>query len=212
MGWLPRLKPGLDRQRRFLDEVFPHADGLRRYALRLAGDDAAAMDLVQEALTKAYEGMDRVRPGTNYRAWVFTILRNTFLSGQRRAWRREPLREPQAVPAPSPPPPDGAAVAQRPGAWGQVFGDEVLAALDALSEPQRSAVVLSDIEGLTYQEIAAVLDCPVGTVRSRIHHARRRLRQDLAAYAAQQGIGGGRGAHATHTARATAEGSHHKTV
>jgi len=189
VGWLRRTQPRPDRERLFLDEIFPHAEGLRRYALRLTGDETAAMDLVQEALTRAYAGLETVRPGTNYRAWVFTVLRNTFLSNQRKAWRREPLTEPHAVPAPDAPPPEGAAVAQRPGAWGHVFGDEVLAALDALSEPQRSAVVLSDIEGLTYQEIAAVLDCPVGTVRSRIHHARRRLRQDLAAYAAQQGIG-----------------------
>ncbi len=206
MGWLPRPPSHADRERLFLAEVFPHADGLRRYALRLAGDEAAAMDLVQEALTKAYAGLQRVRPGTNYRAWIFTILRNTYLSTQRRDWRREPLAEPHRVPARPAPPPEGGEVARNPGAWGHVFGDEVLAALDALSEPQRSAVVLSDIEGLSYQEIAAVLGCPVGTVRSRIHHARRRLRQDLAAYAAQQGIGRQQSAHES------ARGSRHEAV
>ena len=69
------------------------------------------------------------------------------------------------------------------------FDDQVLAALDDLPEHQRTAVVLCDVEGMPYDDIAEVMGCPVGTVRSRIHHARRRLREGLATYARQQGIG-----------------------
>ena len=135
---------------------------------------------------KAFDAFGRLREGTNHRAWAFTIVRNTFLSRIRRAGREESLTDPAAVvdslalSAPD-------LMARRSDGYRHGFEDQVLAALDSLSEPQRTAVVLCDVEGLRYEEIATVLDCPVGTVRSRIHHARRSLRVALTSYAARKG-------------------------
>lgn len=169
-------------------DVFVHADGLYRYALRLAGDADAAADLVQDALVSACDAYDRLRPDTNHRAWVFTILRNRFLSRMRRAGREEELSEPDRVPDSAPDALDRM-VRQEDG-YRHGFDDHVLLALGSLSEPQRTAVLLCDVEGMRYEEIAIVMGCPVGTVRSRIHHAREKLRQALEVYARTQGYGG----------------------
>lgn len=193
MGWF-----GEDRRRRkaeserareaaFMRDVFVHWEAAHRFALRLSGNDAEAADVLQEALTKAFESFDRTREGTRWRPWLFTIVRNTFISRLRKGARESlledgpaGLREPRAEP-------DGGELA--PIDWrtlqgaGDAFEDEILRALLDLPEAQRCAVILCDIEGLDYDTIAEIVDCPVGTVRSRIHHARRRLRKALAVYA-----------------------------
>ncbi len=197
MGWF-----GRDRQRQraeseqareaaFMRDVFVHWEAAHRFALRLSGNEAEAADVVQEALTKAFESFDRTREDTRWRPWLFTIVRNTFISRVRKGARESLLEDaPQNVREPRAEP-DGAEVA--PIDWrslrgaGDAFEDEILAALLALPEAQRCAVILCDIEGLDYDTIAEVVDCPVGTVRSRIHHARRRLREALAAYANERG-------------------------
>lgn len=170
----------------FVEHVFVHWEGLFRYALRLAGDEHAAEDLVQESLTKALRAFDRLREDTNYRAWIFTILRNTFLSRARKSGRELPLEDPVAIVDERANDQDRALIGPDDG-WRHGFEDEVLAALGELAETQRTAVVLCDVEGLTYEEISFVLGCPIGTVRSRIHHARRRLRSTLAGYANARG-------------------------
>ncbi len=176
-----------DLEQAFIEHVFSERDGLYRYALRLCGGDRdQASDLVQDSLLKAFDAFGRLRPGTNHRAWVFTITRNTFLSGVRRAGREEALEDPASVVdrwSPAAP----QQLVRADDGFRHGFEDQVLAALGRLSEPQRSAVVLCDVEGLRYEEIAEVLGCPVGTVRSRIHHARRSLRDALAGYAADKG-------------------------
>lgn len=170
-----------------MDAVFVHADGLYRYALRLAGDSDAAADLVQETLTRAFDAFGRLRPDTNHRAWAFTILRNVFLSRARHASREELLADPDSVMASHAVASD-AESRSSPGSRHQ-FEDQVLEALEALSEPQRTAVVLCDVEEMSYEEIAQVMGCPIGTVRSRIHHARRQLREMLASHAKEKGYG-----------------------
>ena len=194
MGWFG-LRAKRDAERDFMERVFVHWDGMYRYALRLTGSEPEAHDLVQEAMTKALQHFDRVRPDTNYRAWVYTIVRNAFVSKVRKGDRLS-LVEDIDVHAAEPEPAFGAG-----GSGGSVmevlgtdkfkegFEDEVLAAQQELPESQRTAVVLCDIEGLDYEAIAHVLDCPVGTVRSRIHHARKRLKQALAGYAKTRGFG-----------------------
>jgi RNA polymerase sigma factor (sigma-70 family) len=169
---------GFGRRRKdegdFAADVFCHVDGLYRYALRLCRDEGLAEDLVQETLLNAYKAFHRVREGSNHRAWVYTILRNAFFSKKRKE-KRQPRTE-SSIDL------DTIVVPYhrlKPDEAG--FGDDVFQALRNLSEPQRTAVLLCDVEGFSYDEISVVLDCPVGTVRSRIHHARKRLRDELMA-------------------------------
>ncbi len=175
-------------EREFMAHVFVHAEGLYRYALRLTGQPQSAEDLVQDALARAFDAFERLRPNTNHRAWVFTILRNAFISTQRRLGREQELEDPTILPDDDAPTALDR-LAHAGDGYRHGFEDEVLAALQALSEQQRTAVVLCDVEGMSYEDIAAVMACPVGTVRSRIHHARRRLREVLDAYARGKGYG-----------------------
>jgi len=187
LAWFGRHRaPRRDLEHAFLDLVLVHWEGLFRYAVRLTGRDHEAEDLVQETITKAFRAFEKVAEDTNYRAWVFTILRNTFLSRARKSGRELPAEEALATAEDTSAPPEGALLRSADG-WRHGFEDEVLEALGELPESQRTAVVLCDIEGLSYEEIAHVLGCPVGTVRSRIHHARRRLRAALGGYATARG-------------------------
>jgi len=190
VGWFGNKRSARGRnqdvEQAFVAHVFAHWEGLHRYAVRLSGSEHEAEDLVQEALTKAFQAFDRVREDTNYRAWVFTILRNAFLSRVRKSGRELPLEDSVSVVDDAGGALDHALVRQDDG-WRHGFEDEVLAALGELPESQRTAIVLCDVEGLTYDEISHVLGCPIGTVRSRIHHARRRLRSTLAGYANARG-------------------------
>jgi RNA polymerase sigma-70 factor (ECF subfamily) len=184
LSWFNRQKP--DSEQAFMDLVYVHWDALYRYALRLTRDPQQAEDLVQDTLTKAFKAFDRLKDQTNHRAWSFTILRNTFVSRMRKAGREVELEEPQRVEDV-----DAhrgiAALREQGDDPTYAFEDEVLRALDQLPESQRSALTLCDIEGLSYEEISHIMDCPVGTVRSRIHHARRRLRDTLSGYASARG-------------------------
>lgn len=166
------------RQRKaFMERVFVHVDGLYRYALRLTGDEQRASDLVQESLTKALVAFERLAPDANHRAWLFTIARNTYISGLRRDRHLEELPDAANIPAQGP---DTLRLLAGPhDNYRHAFDDEVVGAIQSLSEAQRTAVVLCDVEGLSYEEIDAVMGCPVGTIRSRIHHARKRLREIL---------------------------------
>lgn len=159
-------------------------DPLYRLARRLSDDDAAAEDLVQETFARALDGHSTFVPGTNVRAWLFRILRNLRVD----AWRRA-----QSGPSPSRDVIDDLDV--DPGAARELLrGDEELerlrgvvaedieAALRSLSVDART-IVLLDMEGLTHEELAEVLGCTVGTVKSRLSRARAKLRQRLADYA-----------------------------
>ena len=189
MSWFGLRKKG-DAERDFMERVFVHWDAMYRYALRLSGTDAEAQDLVQDAMAKALKNFDRVRPDTNWRAWIFTIVRNAFISRIRKSGRETLVEDADKIMA-EPERPVGAALDALGGdqRFREGFEDEVLLALQTLPEAQRTAVVLCDIEGLEYEEIAHILECPVGTVRSRIHHARKRLKASLADYAAARGFG-----------------------
>ena len=173
------------KEREFVDKVFVHADGMYHYALGLTGDETEAEDLVQDVLARAYAAFERRRPETNHRAWVYTIMRNTFLTDLRKSARQTQLvNADEVVDDQSLDPDEVLTLGGRHG-----FEDEVLAALESLSESHRTAVVLCDVEGMSYEEIGSVMDCPVGTVRSRIHHARRKLRVVLSEFARKRGLG-----------------------
>jgi len=168
----------------FESEALPHLDTLYRVALRLTGDPAAAEDLVQETMLRALRAWGSFRPGSNARAWLVTILRNQFINGWR-ARRREPVGvDMDAIPEPpdiNDPDPEGRF-------YRELIDDEVLRAVDDLPEEFRSVLVLSDMEGLPYAEIAGALAIPVGTVKSRLFRARRILQGRLRRYAESTGL------------------------
>ncbi len=182
---LPWMKS--QKERRFHQRLLPHADNLYSYALRLTHNTSDAEDLVQDALLKAFDALDRLPEGSNYKGWIFTILRNTWLSRMRRAGRVEyrdaPPDEADRRPDPLISMEHGHGEREK-----DRFDDIVHRALMTLPEVQRSAVLLCDVEKMPYADIARVLGCPVGTVRSRIFHARRALRAALTTYAQEQGV------------------------
>jgi RNA polymerase sigma-70 factor (ECF subfamily) len=175
----PRLDPPSD----FEQDTLELLDPLYRFARWLAGSDADARDLAQDTLVLALRARGQFTPGTNLRAWLFRIARNRYLDLRHRQ-RREQLAGPDA-----PDPGD------RAGDAAPFFGDQELGriqglvrgditrALAALPEPYRTAIVLADIEGWTWEEVAAILSVPIGTVQSRVFRGRRALRTLLKDYA-----------------------------
>jgi RNA polymerase sigma-70 factor (ECF subfamily) len=138
---------------------------LRAFAVSLSGDHHVANDLVQETLLKAWANRDKFTLGTNFKAWLFTILRNTYFSDLRKT-----RREVQDV--------DGRAAAQLvapPEQHGKLDLADFRRAMTELSEDQREALLLIGAEGFSYEEAAAICDCAVGTVKSRVNRARVRL-------------------------------------
>lgn len=182
-----------ERKLSFQEEALPHLDAVYRFALRLSGSPDQAQDLVQDTFLRAFRAWEQYTPGTNCKSWLFTICRNTYLRGRERGQRHDAIVASQATPervAVDPVNPLWASVAERDpeGAFFDSFVDrEVLEAIDGLPEEYRTVVVLSDVEGLSYQEIADMLDVPVGTVKSRLFRGRRRLQTDLYAYAVEMG-------------------------
>jgi RNA polymerase sigma-70 factor (ECF subfamily) len=169
---------------RFDDEVLPHLDLLYRVGLRLTGDPSRAEDLVQDTILKALGAWDRFRPGSNARAWLVTILRNQFISAWRKSSRAPTAADPELLPEladPDHPDPEG-------DFFEHLMDEEVTAALAALPDEFREAVVLSDLEGLPYAEVAEALEVPVGTVKSRLFRGRRILRGQLRRYAEERGV------------------------
>lgn len=172
---------GLDQKERFVILLREAGDKAYNFAYQLAGNDADARDLVQEAAVRAYENMARYDPARPFDTWMLTILRNIFLDWRRRASLRAtdsldagPGGDASFAELLAGPDPDPAAEAVR----GEAAAD-VQRALSILPEHYRAAVVLSDMEGYRYEDIASVLDVPVGTVRSRIHMGRRLLKKIL---------------------------------
>ncbi|MGH7583375.1 MAG: sigma-70 family RNA polymerase sigma factor, partial [Gemmatimonadales bacterium] len=165
-------------------EALPHLDTLYRVALRLTGDPAAAEDLVQDTMLRALRAWASFRPGSNARAWLVTILRNQFINGWRSRKRQPTNVDMEAIPEPADvndPDPEGRF-------FSELVDDEVLQAVDELPEDFRSVLVLSDMEGLPYAEIANALAIPVGTVKSRLFRARRILQGRLRRYAESTGL------------------------
>jgi RNA polymerase sigma-70 factor (ECF subfamily) len=156
----------------FEAEALAHLDGLYATALRLTRDPASAQDLVQDTFLKALRAAGQFQPGTNLRAWLFTILHNTFRNS-RRDKGRDPVEVDSEVVEDAPlraQDDDPETLLLRASA-----GLELKAALDGLPEAYRQAVWLRDVEEFSYAEIAQVLGVPIGTVMSRIARGRRRL-------------------------------------
>ena len=157
----------------FAAEVLPHAETLLRAALRLSGGEAAAAeDAVQETLLRAWRGFGGFQRGSNARAWLFAILMNFLRKGWQRAARRPEVvsldehLESHEVAAPAP-------------ATTEPADSEVFAALERLPAEQRAVLVLNVVEGFTCQDVAGMLDLPIGTVMSRLGRARLAMRGHL---------------------------------
>jgi RNA polymerase sigma-70 factor (ECF subfamily) len=180
-------RPSPVDRRDFERQALPFLDSLYNTAYRLARNSEDAEDLVQETYLKAYRSFDQFTPGTNLKAWMFKILKNAFINEYRRR---------QAVPQES----DFAEIEEnleshlRPDAAGQIkdpeqealegaLDEDVQRALDELPPDYRMAVVLADLEGFSYKEIADILEIPVGTVMSRLYRGRKLLEEVLLRYA-----------------------------
>ena len=150
----------------FAAETLPHFAELRRAARRITRSDAAD-DLVQETFLRAFAARDRFLAGSNARAWLYRILTNTAYSAHRKSMREARMQERYSVE------PQPFHSGDRLDATTRA---RLLSAVAALPESHRSVLVLADVEGLSYQEIASRLAVPMGTVMSRLHRARRRLR------------------------------------
>jgi len=186
LNWLT----GGDRSREFEEVALVHLDALYRSALRLTHNRSEAEDLVQETCLRAFRGFHRFNPGTNCRAWLFTILRNAFLNRIRQAGRDVLAGE--SVDLESTAFPGVAETLPARGHPDEEFFQTVLhgdvdRALKALPLPLREVVILADLEGLAYKEIAQVVGCPIGTVMSRLSRGRGLLRQALGRFAQEHG-------------------------
>jgi RNA polymerase sigma-70 factor (ECF subfamily) len=187
---------GADRSKEFEEVALVHLDALYRTAHRLTGRPEEAEDLVQETFLKAFRSFHQFTPGTNCRAWLYKILRNTLATRHEKRGR-DPVG---GVPLDDVEPflgaedPDlGLAPETYEALLGRVLEDDVRDALMALPEAYRAVVILADLESLPYREIAEVMDVPIGTVMSRLFRGRRALRGQLLAAARRHGIAAGAG-------------------
>jgi RNA polymerase sigma-70 factor (ECF subfamily) len=175
----------------FEREVIPHLDSIYSMALRLSRNPEDARDLLQETMLRAFRFFHQFTPGTNCRAWLLTILFNNFRNGYRRGAREQVSQseeeftmrlEAESLAAdPTESDPESLAFAN-------VMQPQVQAALDALPEEFRSALLLVDVQELSYQEVSGVLSVPIGTVKSRVSRGRAMMRAVLLAAAAEKGI------------------------
>ncbi|WP_449489692.1 sigma-70 family RNA polymerase sigma factor [Actinomyces sp. Marseille-QA0893] len=182
-----------DRDRLFAEQAIPLIDQLFGAALGMTRNRADAEDLVQETFMKAYTKFHQYQQGTNIKAWLYRILTNTYITHYRKAQRSpkrsggEEVEDWQLAAAASHD--EKGLVSAEAEALDNIPSSQLRTALESLSEDQRVVVLLSDVEGFAYKEIADMLDIPIGTVMSRLHRGRKNLREGLSALAAEYGIG-----------------------
>lgn len=179
----------LQRKADFDAEAMPHMNILLGYALKITGNQLDADDLVQETLMRAFRFFDKFEKGTNCKAWLFRILKNLFINKYRKN-QKEPgkvdyddvenffdtIRSEKL---------DSTDLQEK--VFSNLLDDDVTRALNSLQDDFKTVVILCDIEGLSYEEIAEFIQCPIGTVRSRLHRGRKMLQQKLYDYAKQRG-------------------------
>jgi RNA polymerase sigma-70 factor (ECF subfamily) len=177
---------------RFERDVMPLLSGLYSSALRMTRNPADAEDLVQETVLRAYRGFAGFQEGTNLKAWLYRILTNSFINTYRKKQR-------QPVTVEGPDDIDEWYLFDRLGAQNvepsaesevleQLPDEDVQRALEALPEGFRMAVLLADVQGFSYKEIAEIMDIPIGTVMSRLHRGRKALEKALWDTAVERGI------------------------
>jgi len=182
-------KEELKKQLDFQEEMIPHLDAIYNFALRLTTDPNDAEDLVQDTIVKAFRFFSSYEKGTNAKAWLFRILKNSYINNYRKKSKQphqvdydevsqyyESIRSEQSETT------DLEDLMYR-----EMLDDDVTRALTQLPEDFRTVVMLCDMEGFTYEEIANMLDVPIGTIRSRLHRGRNLLRVQLLEYAEKKG-------------------------
>lgn len=186
------LSPAKSKKTRFDREALPHAGALYGAAMRLVRSPDDANDLVQETFFKAWRAFESFESGTNCKAWLFRILTNTFINKYRRKTKEKEIlegkeriaAEHEMVHLPS-----KRAFLDPEGALADAtLADEVIEALEAVPADFRAVVILSDIEGFSYKDIADIVGIPVGTVMSRLFRGRRILQDRLFGYAIEAGV------------------------
>ncbi|MDA8296005.1 MAG: sigma-70 family RNA polymerase sigma factor [Actinomycetota bacterium] len=179
---------------RFVDDAMEYMPSLYSAAMRMTRNPSDAEDLLQETYLKAYRGYERFEEGTNLKAWLYRILTNTYINAYRARRRRPEESDVENV--------EDLYLYRRLGAAGgsadgrsaeeevldRFTDDEVKAAIESLPEVFRIAVLLADVEGFSYKEIAEITEVPIGTVMSRIHRGRRALQKALGEYGLQRGL------------------------
>jgi len=173
----------------FNDEFLPHINPMYNFGYRLTLDRDDAKDLVQDTYLKAYRFIESFQKGTNAKAWLFRILKNSFINDYRKK-SKEPSKvdyqevetyynsedvDRQITPD------------LRVESLKDMIGDEISNALNSLDVDFRTVIILCDLEGFKYEEMAKILDIPIGTVRSRLHRARNLLKEKLTQYAKSMG-------------------------
>jgi RNA polymerase sigma-70 factor (ECF subfamily) len=185
-------------QATFADQAMQFMPSLYSAALRMTRNPADAEDLVQESYLKAYRGFGGFQEGTNLKAWLYKILTNTFINSYRSKKRRPEQTEIEDVE-------DLYLYRRLGGLEGATAGrsaeeevldlfteSEIKDAIEALPEQFRIAVLLADVEGFSYKEIADILDVPIGTVMSRLHRGRKALQKTLYEFGRSRGLVGDR--------------------
>ncbi len=147
------------------EELVEHLPAMRAFAISLTRNTAAADDLVQDAVVKAWSNFDKFQPGTNLRAWLFTILRNTFYSHYRK--RRREVEDPDGTMA--------GRLSEKPAHDGRLAMTDFKEAFAKLNDEQREVLILVGAEGFSYEDAAQMCGCAVGTIKSRTNRARKRL-------------------------------------
>lgn len=178
-----------EKQIKFNVEMVPFMDALYNYAVYLSGNSETAKDLLQETYLKAFRFYDKFEQGTNAKAWLYRIMKNTYINEYRRIRRVPELVEfdERISPYQQVPGAEEGDGDLRKAIDGRMFDDELLGAISSLPEKFKSVVILRDVEDMPYEEIAEVLSIPVGTVRSRLHRARALLFDLLKGYASSRG-------------------------
>jgi RNA polymerase sigma-70 factor (ECF subfamily) len=181
-----------EKYRIFDQEFMPHINSMYNFAFRLTVDEDEAKDLVQDTYLKAFRFITSFQKGTNAKAWLFRILKNSFINDYRKK-SKEPAKvdyqEVETFYNSDEADADNITTDLRVDAVQEMIGDEVANALNSLAVDFRTVIILCDIEGFTYEEMAKILDIPIGTVRSRLHRARNLLKEKLKTYAKTMGYG-----------------------
>jgi RNA polymerase sigma factor (sigma-70 family) len=178
-----------EKDSQFEKEFMPLIGSLYNFAYRLTLDEDDANDLVQETYMKAYRFFDSYEQGTNAKAWLFRILKNSFINDFRKKSKQPSKIDYQEVESfyNSDDVDENITTDLRVESIQDMIGDEVASALNSLAVDFRTIIILCDLEGFTYEEMAKILDIPIGTVRSRLHRARNLLKDKLKKYASTMG-------------------------
>lgn len=179
-----------DKQNEFKSEAIPQMNALYSFARHLTGNADDADDLLQDTFLKAFRFWDKYEKGTNIRAWLFRIMKNSYINRYRKVTKEPELIDFDEIQEFYTRLQDTTSNDHDLGKkmFGGLFDDEVAKALDELLPDFKTVVILCDIEGYTYEEIAEFVDIPVGTVRSRLHRGRKILQSKLFEYAKRKGF------------------------